>query len=356
LGTGSSVGTVIALSIAGLMTQWFWLPVAIIIIAGTYIISQGNVDKAKIKASPPGVRKLVDSTPIEDYATLIGYLITISGALVTYFVQDPAKATSINQVLTAYVQPAAILILGFIFSVVQNSVIKAKVTVTPATTTTTPVVNTPVSLTPNIPIVTAPVVTPTNTNTGGVSLVKDRISAAVKLVSTDTGMWDYFEQSLGDKINTAMKHMLSLNPNMATIDAVRAVVDQYLGIKLSTEQCSTIQGILGLPQVLFAYSDASIFASFKTAAMAGTLPSWYIEVLRKSAVRNVTLSLVNEAINRVQNDNADIASRKLALQEFGISPSDAERTIFSSGSTVIWYLGGYRAFNGYALAGIDLGF
>jgi hypothetical protein len=319
------------------------VPLAFIIVGAVYIVKQGNVEKKRIM-SAKAIGK-VYATPLEDYTKLFTLVITFAGALISFFVKDPTQAGTLQQFLVQIIQPVGIIILGLILGGVQSSISNTAVVTPPAPVPIpTPIPN-PVPIPPSPTPIVAPVVP--------ISLVKDRVATAITLVSTDAGMWDYLMQNLGDKINAAMQHMLSVNPNMATIDAVKAVVAQYLGVSLTVQQCSDVQSILGLPQVLFAYHDQSILQSFKDAALSGHLSAGMVQMFRNTAVRYASVNIVNEATMRVQNDDLPIEQRWLALQEFGLSADVAHQAIFSGGMVTINWMGSWRAFDPWALSGVS---
>jgi ATPase subunit of ABC transporter with duplicated ATPase domains len=112
---------------------------------------------------------------------------------------------------------------------------------------------------------------------------------------------------------------------------------------------------MGLPAVLHAKNDVLILESMEAAEKAGTLGPAQSAAYLSAAIRGVTNDIVVEAINRVQNDSLPVSVRRQALQEFGLTQDQADRSMFSGGQCSIYSVYGYRDFNGYALAGVETG-
>lgn len=175
----------------------------------------------------------------------------------------------------------------------------------------------------------------------------------VKMINKDT-KWDFLEGIWTDKLNAAKQHMLEVNPNLTQED-MNKLLNQYANGVLSPDDCRNVQSVLGLPQVLHAQNDIQILESMKAAERAGQLGPALSQMYLESAIRDVSMSIANEAIMRVQNESAGIQAQRRALREFGINKDTAERAIFSGGQC--WYQSGgvWKAFNGYELAGIKTG-
>lgn len=186
-----------------------------------------------------------------------------------------------------------------------------------------------------------------------ISRVKDRIASVVKLINKDT-KWDFLEGIWTDKLNAAKQHLLEVNPNMTQED-MNKLLNQYANGVLSPDDCKNVQSVLGLPQVLHAQNDIQILESMKAAERAGQLGPALSQMYLESAIRDVSMSIVSEAIMRVQNESAGIQAQRRALREFGLDKDTAERAMFSGGQC--WYQSGgvWKAFNGYELAGIKTG-
>ena len=284
--------------------------------------------------------------------TIIGIIQSFVGT------QDPQTADLLTRFVDQYGLTILTTVAGVIYATLEGvkdwQVAKVSVTAVtiPAAPATVPAGSAPAPTPPaqdpgSAPVTTAPAAPPVN-------LVKQRIESFVKVVSSDKGMWEYLKGAVSNRIKAAMQHMLDVNPNMPTIDAVKEVVDKYLGIKLSAQDCQVIQSVLGLPQVLHAYNDLTVIQSFEDAANAGTLGRYMIEILRQSAIRGATEDVVVDATKRVIDDDSPIADRRAALMEFGLPEDVARSAVFSGGQVWINYQGGYRIFNGYQLAGVEI--
>lgn len=208
-------------------------------------------------------------------------------------------------------------------------------TMTDTGTSTATTTSTPVVLEPEVPI----------------SLVKDRVKALQKMLTEDQEMWDYLKGALDNRIRDLVQHMLDLNPNLKTIDAVMEVVNQYLGKCLTKDECAAINAWLGLPEVIHAHTDVDILASFEQAAKAGRLVEYQIDQFRYMAKLWAANDIINEAISRVNDFSLPVAERRLALREFGIFKVNAAKSFFSGGLCTVWNVNHYEPFNGYALAG-----
>jgi len=132
-----------------------------------------------------------------------------------------------------------------------------------------------------------------------ISLVKDRIASVVKMINKDT-KWDFLEGIWTDKLNAAKQHMLEVNPNLTQED-MNKLLNQYANGVLSPDDCRNVQSVLGLPQVLHAQNDIQILESMKAAERAGQLGPALSQMYLESAIRDVSMSIANEAIMRVQN-------------------------------------------------------
>lgn len=333
-----SIGAFFGLNTIGASMGAVVIPLGLMAFGGYYIIKQGEIDKKKILATPKGLRS---STPLEQYTQIFIFVLTTAGALVAYFVSDPAKVTTIQGFLVQVVQPLGIIILGLIFSKTASTVTDAKTDpVIPPVVVTPPVVIQP-------PVIIAPVI-PTS---AVVSLIKDRIASAVKMINKDT-KWDFLMGIWVSKIEAAKQHLLSINPNM-TQDDVDSLLAKYAGGILDENDCKNVQSVMGLPAVLHAKNDVLILESMQAAEKAGTLGPAMSTMYLNAAIKGVSNDIVVDGINRVQNDSASIESRRLALQEFGLPKDVADRAMFSGGACQINWMGSWRDFNGYELAGYN---
>ncbi len=183
-------------------------------------------------------------------------------------------------------------------------------------------------------------------------LVNDALNSRLKLLDSEDASWAYLKGTLGVRVNQWLQHMLDMNPNLSTIEAVKAIADKYLNIKLTIQDCSNIKAWLGLPEVLHASSDIDILSSFEQLAKAGRLPQYKVDEFMNMARMWMCIEVIFEAAKRVKNPNLSTDTRKKALQEFGISKADAEKAQFSAGVlTHMWNKNRYEEFNPYVLVG-----
>lgn len=225
----------------------------------------------------------------------------------------------------------------------------------PAVTTTTATNSTVASSAPVYypvaqPVQAAPVAAPVVQ----VAQIKDRIASTVKMINRDT-KWDFLMGIWVDKVESAKQHLLAINNGSMSQDDMDKILAQYAGGVLNEDDCRNVQSVMGLPQVLHAQNDVLILQSMQAAEKAGTLGGGMSDTYLKAAIRGVSKAIIDDGINRVQNDSAPIATRRLALQEFGLPQDVADRAMFSGGACDINWMGGWRPFNGYSLAGFDTG-
>jgi hypothetical protein len=73
----------------------------------------------------------METTPLDGYKKIIVTLITIIAGSVGLFITDPAKAQTVGHFLIDVIGPAAIVLVGIIYTIVQGSIDKQKVIVAP---------------------------------------------------------------------------------------------------------------------------------------------------------------------------------------------------------------------------------
>jgi hypothetical protein len=69
----------------------------------------------------------METTPLDGYKKIIITLITIIAGSLSIFITDPAKAQTVGQFLIDVIGPAAIVLAGIIYTIVQGSIDKEKV-------------------------------------------------------------------------------------------------------------------------------------------------------------------------------------------------------------------------------------
>jgi hypothetical protein len=73
----------------------------------------------------------METTPLDGYKKIIVTLITIIAGSLGLFITDPAKAQTVGQFIIDVIGPAAIVLVGIIYTIVQGSIDKQKVIVAP---------------------------------------------------------------------------------------------------------------------------------------------------------------------------------------------------------------------------------
>ncbi len=200
-----------------------------------------------------------------------------------------------------------------------------------------------------------------------VSFVKDKIEVMTKIANTDQGLKDILRSVVGARIQEQIAHLKAVNPQLGDDAAVMQVVKQYVNVVLTEKQCAAANALLGMPAVIASYQDQNIVNSFIAAWEQGHYDSskYIIEQQRQSAIRAMSLRIVEEAANRVKNVNLPIADRIKALMEFGIDEYHAGKSDFATAGVGVWvqpfdsnenlvHGGHLETFNPYVLAGIGV--
>ncbi len=203
----------------------------------------------------------------------------------------------------------------------------------------------PVELPPPVPVV-VPII----------SQVKDRI----KLIREYYGQLnknyrDYFRGAGALTINSWLQHMVQVNPFYTTIELAKEIADHFFGRKLTEQECATIQSIVGLEAVIKSMGDSNILEGFFAAFDKFRQLEWMETYFRAHAVRQSTCDEIVKAASRAKHGDVDIKAAKLALQEFGISAEDADKTQWSGNLiSQLYQVNGYKAFDPYGLAGYTM--
>lgn len=188
---------------------------------------------------------------------------------------------------------------------------------------------------------------------------KEKLDGLKAMLNYDT-MWDILAGNLQERISELLQHMLDVNPNLGTLEAIKAVVDKYFNKILTQQDCSNIIAYLGLYPVLTANKDVSIIMTFKAAYQRGILRPYQLEGFRNMAILWNAIAIVEEARERVVTEQMegesliDAFKRRIkALMEFGLNEEDANKTQFKGGtSPFIWNKNRYETFYPYTLAGL----
>ncbi len=130
------------------------------------------------------------------------------------------------------------------------------------------------------------------------SNILEKIESLTRAITFDN-MWDVYTANILTKIQELKERMLALNPGME-MTAVEAAVAKYTTNPMTPKDCSNINEILGLPDVLHAGSDANFMKDFKKAYLAGKLSKDFLDSKLAEAKRRVGKALVVEAMRRVQ--------------------------------------------------------
>ncbi len=183
------------------------------------------------------------------------------------------------------------------------------------------------------------------------NVVLKAIEANVASIQNDKNVFDYLRGVWGEKIQRFIQQ--AADNNLTTPEEIMKLAKQFFGVKLTAEQCSNIQSVLGLPAVVKAMNDTKILDSFEAAQNAGTLGPAMMQALRIAANRYAATDVLDSFYKQViYAPNA--AERSLALQKFGIPKEGADQTQTVGGD--IYYKapnGQYTLFQPADLVGRD---
>ena len=187
-------------------------------------------------------------------------------------------------------------------------------------------------------ITSNPTITPVK-----VRSIRDDITLARKATSTWEGSKAFLLQTFGDRFEYALKRMLMNNPSMKTIDAVRAAVMEIAQVQMTDKECELVSTTPGFLGALSAMIDTGIISDFfvaidKTPELA-YLKKQFMDRAEWYAVKAAVDSLANRITNGLNSDTPEgMAAAKLALQEFGFSEWQINKSMFSGGRVdKIWY-------------------
>jgi hypothetical protein len=189
--------------------------------------------------------------------------------------------------------------------------------------------------------------------------VKERIAVARKTYGTWEGAKQMLLGTFKDAFETALRRMLRLNPNLKTIDAVRQAVLEVTGVQLEDRACEAIGQIPGFLGAVGANADIRIISDFLDAVDRMKELVYYKKIFITLAVRYAVKDIVNKVWQRVQ-DGAATESAKQALEEFGLTRWQIDKSQWNGSDLQIWYSTtnqkdsySFRQFDPWMLAGID---
>jgi hypothetical protein len=192
-----------------------------------------------------------------------------------------------------------------------------------------------------------------------VSLVKDRIASAVKVINDDT-KWDVLQGVFAQRILAAKANMMMLHPELTDISAVDAVLAQFSNGVRTVQDCSNILSIIGAGQWAHAENDVLILQSKQNVEKSGQMEPGEKQMWLQDAIKYTEQGIVTEAALRVKNGQGNLASMK-ALLEFGLKPWQIAKCQWDGGDLYIWWSQtpdvpntfGFKKFNFAVSAGFD---
>jgi hypothetical protein len=193
--------------------------------------------------------------------------------------------------------------------------------------------------------------------------IKDKIKIMREYYSKDKNYREYMLGGVNATVAKWIDKFVSINPMATTVEVAQEIAKSYFHRTLTVQECSTIQGILGLEAVIKSMSDIGITQSFFVAFDKMKELAWLEKIFRDGTVVQYTLKTIIEAATRASAGDSDIDKARLALQEFGISAYEAAHSQWS-GNTIkaIYKIAssgvGFNLieFNPYTLAGYtDIG-
>jgi|GEM_PF-1696400 hypothetical protein len=172
--------------------------------------------------------------------------------------------------------------------------------------------------------------------TATTNLVALEIQARQATVTTVPGAIAELQGVIGTRLQAFIQQCA--DDNLSTPAAIQIFAQQFLGVKLTTQQCSTIQSVMGLPAIVTTSAGLGDMSAFLDAFNQGRLGPEMQQALINAAQYYEALNTLNTYSQAVLTA-PDSASRSLALQQFGIPKSQADHTETAAGSVY------YRASN-----------
>jgi len=177
------------------------------------------------------------------------------------------------------------------------------------------------------------------------------LDAMTAKVSDDQGAFDFLMEELGRTIDRQYKFYV--DAAMSTLDAIKKVVAEYLGVDLTPQDCQAVAANVNLATILHSYADKTVLASIWSARKAGTLSAACWAGIMGQAYRRARQNVI-EAFQSAVYDARDQAARASAMACFGLNEY-TQKTCVPSGQGILWINlhGGMVPFNGYTLVGVD---
>jgi hypothetical protein len=182
---------------------------------------------------------------------------------------------------------------------------------------------------PPVQIESPSVSIPATATPAPVPQLKDKLKLMREYYSKDK---NYREYMLGGSNATVAKWIdkfVEINPMATTVEIAKKIALEYFNRTLTIQECSTIQGILGLEAVIKSMADVGIVTGFFLAFDKFKELAYLEKIFRDGTVAAYTINTINEAATRAGAGDKDITKASLALQEFGVSAYEAEHSQWS---------------------------
>ncbi len=282
--------------------------------------------------------------------------VAVFGVIFCYYTRMP---TEMKEIIIAVaggfgLDQIAVAIKGINFN---RFVRPMSITVVPSTPTYMP----PQQLSP--PVVVEAPTAPPQTQAAPIPLLRDKLAVMREYYNKDKNYREYMLGGVNATIQKWLEHFVQVNPLATTVEIAKEIADKYFGRKLTAQECSTIQGILGLEAVIKSMGDIGILQGFFLAFDRFKELTFLERIFRDGTVCLYTTNTIEEASSRARSGNVDKAKAVLALQEFGLTAFESENSQWSGNMIKAIYRkvqGGqgfnYEDFNPYTLAGFtDIG-
>jgi hypothetical protein len=182
--------------------------------------------------------------------------------------------------------------------------------------------------------------------------LKDKLKLMREYYSTDKNYREYMLGGVNATVAKWIDRFVQINPMATTVEIAKEIALKYFNRTLSVQECSTIQGILGLEAVIKSMADVGIVTGFFLAFDKFKELAYLEKIFREGTVANYTVNTINETATRAKSGDKDIVKAKLALQEFGIPAANVDKTTWSGNTISAIYIGtSPENFDPYALTG-----
>jgi hypothetical protein len=286
--------------------------------------------------------------------TIIGFIMAIVAPLMASASSELKDATS--QTITLIVE-AGIPIAFMVFQSLSDKKLAAKPASSISTSSGSPQITAPVP----VPIVPLPMTSPLAEAAAPVIIpsIKDRIKIARQTYGTWEGTKQLMLGTFKEAFESALRRLLRLNPNLKTLDAARAAILEIVGVQLDDKACEAIGQIPGFLGAVGANADIKIIGDLLDAIDRTPELSYMKAAFIKIATRYAVKNILDEVVLRIQAGQGDESSKR-ALEEFGLTRWQVDKSQWSGGNLQIWYSTtnqkdsyGFRQFDQYMLAGVD---